>query len=176
MDGVKPSSDPNDWQAEPVDGPFATAGWHERLAALYAYWRRIRPAPDLLPGRQHFDPIDVPKALASIWLLDVQREPLQFRYRLIGTNVVRMIGGDFTGQWFDEARPAIGKVMPRMVRYRLMVETGRATWRKGTPLLAPDPYWKSTENVLMPLADDGRNVDMLLCASVYYNHDGTLVL
>ncbi len=175
MDGVKLPPDPDDWQAEPADGPFDTAGWNPRLAALYAHWRRIRPAPDLLPGRRHFDPIDVPGALASIWLLDVQREPLRFRYRLIGSNVVRMIGGDFTGQWFDEARPALGKVMPKLVRYRLMVETGRATWRRGAPLLALDPYWKSTENVIMPLAADGRSVDMLMCGSVYYSHDGNVL-
>jgi hypothetical protein len=54
-----------------------------------------------------------------------------------------------------------------------MVETGRATWRNGVPLLTPDPYWKTTENAIMPLAADGRNVDMLLCGSVYYSHDGT---
>ncbi len=27
-----------------------------RLHRLYAYWNAIRPAPDVLPGRQHFDP------------------------------------------------------------------------------------------------------------------------
>ncbi len=176
MDGVNlPPPELTKWHAEPEGAAFDTSDWNERVAYMYAYWRRIRPAPDLLPGRRHFDPIDVPRALASTWMLDVQREPFRLKYRLIGTNIVRMIGGDFTGRWFDEARPNLLKSMPGLERYRLMVETGRATWRRGIPVLAADPYWKTSENVMMPMASDGRNVDLLMCCSVYYSHDGNVL-
>ena len=108
-------------------------------------------------------------------MLDVQREPFRLKYRLIGTNIVRMIGGDFTGRWFDEARPNLLKSTPRLERYRLMVDTGRATWRRGAPVLAVDPYWKTSENVMMPMASDGWNVDLLLCCSVYVSRDGNVL-
>jgi hypothetical protein len=62
MDGVNVKP----WREEPSGAPFDTRDWHERLARLYAYWRAIRPAPDALPGRRHFDPVDVPWALPSI--------------------------------------------------------------------------------------------------------------
>jgi hypothetical protein len=161
-----------DWLTEPADAPFDVAGWGERIAALYLHWRRIRPAPDLLPGRQHFDPIDLPRVLPSIWLLDIQREPFRLRYRLVGTNLVTVHGRDFTGQWYDEARPMLNTVAPDLLRYREMAGTGLATWRRGRPILVRDPHWHTTENVMMPLASDGKNADMMLCASTYYGHDG----
>ncbi|MFM8800942.1 MAG: hypothetical protein ACKOEE_10380 [Tagaea sp.] len=55
-----------------------------------------------------------------------------------------------------------------------MAETRRATWRCGPPRLSHDPYWKTVENVMLPLAADGTNVDMFLCASAYRRHDGEI--
>ena len=164
-----------DWLVEPTDGEFDTHGWHARIAELYRYWRRIRPAPDRLPGRRHFDPVDVPQALASIWLLEVQREPFRLRYRLMGTNLATTLGQDLTGQWLDEARPKVRSTPGYFDRYRFMAETGRATWRHGPAKLAHDPHWHSLENAMMPLAADGRNADMLLCATIFYGRDGQVL-
>ena len=163
------------WLDEPVGGVFDAADWNDRLSDLYAYWRSIRPADGVLPGRQHFDPIAIPRLLPSIWILDIQREPFRLKYRLVGTNIVTVHHADFTGRWYDEARPALLKVSPDYTRYRRMAEEGRATWRRGKPVLAVDPHWHTTENVMMPLATDGRNVDKLLCASIYYGFDGRMI-
>jgi hypothetical protein len=172
---MTPRAAGNDWQSEPVGGEFGTDGWHERIAGLYRYWRRIRPAPDRLPGRQHFDPVDVPQALASVWLLDVHREPFRLRYRLMGTNVVTTLGEDLTGRWMDEARPKVLTVPGYFDRYRFMTDTGRATWRHGPAQMAHDPHWHALENVMMPLAADGRTVDMLLCATIFFGLDGQVL-
>ena len=40
-----------------------TARWHPRVARLYRYWLSIHPPGGGLPGRQHFDPVDVPELL-----------------------------------------------------------------------------------------------------------------
>jgi hypothetical protein len=53
-----------------------------------------------------------------------------------------------------------------------MIAEGRATWRTGPPRLWHDSHWKSVENVMMPLAADGANADIILCASVFYRSDG----
>ncbi|MBI3505595.1 MAG: PAS domain-containing protein [Proteobacteria bacterium] len=173
MDGVKaPDAPTDDWVAEPDGAPFDTSAWNERSAALYAHWRKIRPMPALLPGRRHFDPVTLPRLLGSIWLLDVFHKPFRMKYRLMGTNVAATIGADFTGRWFDEARPTILTVAPAYRRFSYMAKTGRATWRRGRPLLTVDPYWHTTETAMLPMADDGARVDMLLCISIYYGHDG----
>src|SRR3546814_7649374 len=76
-----------------------------KIKALYDYWQSIRPNDLALPGRRHFDPLDIPELLPNIWMLDVKRDPLRFRFRLIGTEIVRFTGRDSTGQWLDEVYP-----------------------------------------------------------------------
>src|SRR3546814_3761584 len=75
------------------------------IKALYDYWQSIRPNDLALPGRRHFDPLDIPELLPNIWMLDVKRDPLRFRFRLIGIDIVRFTGRDSTGQWLDEVYP-----------------------------------------------------------------------
>ena len=58
---------------------------HPTTRALYEHWQRIHPTPGAFPGRQHFDPLDVPKLLPNLWLVDVARDPWRFRYRVVGT-------------------------------------------------------------------------------------------
>src|SRR5260370_18069961 len=74
----------------------------ERIVELYRYWLAIHPARGLIPGRQHFDPVDVPRLLPLLWLIEFQRHPLRFKYRLVGTEHVQALGRDPTSQWLDE--------------------------------------------------------------------------
>lgn len=70
---------------------------HPKIRGLTEYWVSIRP-PGLLPGRQHFEPLDVPALLPNLWLVDVIRGAApRFRYRLVGTNIARAFDGDPTG-------------------------------------------------------------------------------
>ena len=160
------------WLPEPERAPFETTGWHARLARLYTYWRDRRPAPDRLPGRGHVDPIDIAWALGNVWMLDVQRAPFRLRYRLIGAKITAHMDRDPTGEWLDDARPQIADDPAYYARYRWMAQTRRATWRSGPPRLSHDPRWTTVENVMLPLAEDGDNVDIFLCASAYYRSDG----
>src|SRR5277367_4446374 len=56
-----------------------------RLRRLHDYWRSAHPTGGGLPGRQHLDPCDIAPLLRWIWMMDVHRDPLRFRYRLLGT-------------------------------------------------------------------------------------------
>src|SRR6185312_7513509 len=77
----------------------------ERITQLYCHWISMHPARGVLPGRQHFDPVDVPQLLSALWLVNVHRHPLRFQCRLLGTEQVRIMGRDVSGQWMDEAHP-----------------------------------------------------------------------
>src|SRR5262245_38400580 len=68
----------------------------EKLKSGYAYWRGR--CSERLPSRAMIDPIDIPPLLPHIVLHGVERQPLDFVYRLIGSEVRRHMAEDRTGQ------------------------------------------------------------------------------
>jgi len=114
----------------------------------------------------------MPALLPNLWLLDVQREPFRLRYRLAGTTITRCVGREITGQWMDEAQPRSASTAGFFDRYRNVVDTKLASWRKGAPKLDADVFFRRLENILLPLARDGNEVDMLLAMTIYYRSDG----
>src|SRR5258708_28088876 len=83
-----------------------------RLRAFFAYWRSKAP-PDRLPGRQHIDPLDIPRLLQHIAMFDVVRDggvrdggvragAVRFRFLLIGHAVVQLMGAGYTGLSGDQ--------------------------------------------------------------------------
>ncbi len=143
-----------------------------RVRRVFEYWRAIRPAEDRLPGRQHLDPGDLAEVLRWLWLVDVQREPLRFRYRLIGTGHREVLGVDLTGKWIDDAFAHF----PRMPGYADFVAAlgGEVRHRRGAPEIPVGEKYVARERLLLPLARDGATVDMLLGVSVYTRADGTV--
>jgi hypothetical protein len=154
--------------------PADRSAWHSLVAQCHDYWRRIAP-PGRLPGRQHVWPGDMVPYLPHVWLLDVVREPLRFRYRLIGTAEVRVLGTDLTGRWLDEVHGETWDDPSVRDRLRFMAETGRPTWSRSPVLWGPDRSHQIIENCLLPLAADGHTVDMILACSVLCNADGSAV-
>src|SRR5688572_5758180 len=95
-----PSPGPGTTGAWQPCGPATDrAAWNPLLARFFDYWLAIRPSADCLPGRQHFDPIDIPHVMPRVWLLDVVRDGdrLRFRYRLVGTKEVETLQQEATG-------------------------------------------------------------------------------
>ncbi|MBM3597401.1 MAG: PAS domain-containing protein [Alphaproteobacteria bacterium] len=154
--------------------PADAAFWHPKIAMLYRYWRSIHPEGGGLPGRQHFDPTDVPRLLANIWLLDVERDPLRFRYRLVGTALERFYGEHATGRYLGEVNskyfdPAYFQ------HYALVVNEHAHHYRRGAPTFEPDRRIASrahVERLLLPLARDGSTVDTILALTVVLDQAG----
>ncbi len=132
-----------------------------RIADLYHHWCSIRPSAEILPGRGHLSPIDIPRLLPWIWLTEVQREPLRFRYRLIGTIHVDAFGRDTTGRWYDEVHPRfLGSTAYR--QFVAVAERGKVAFYRGPPVYVIDARWKTIEHLILPLAQNGTDVDILL--------------
>jgi hypothetical protein len=151
--------------------PDNRASWHPLVRRFYEYWREAAP-PGRLPGRQHIAPEDIVPLLSRLWILDVFRDPLRFRYRLVGTDITRSVGRELTGMWLDEAQPESVQNINLRNRYRFILETGRATWRRGPTMWDRDPHHRVVENCLAPLASDGRTVDKILAVSVLFDANG----
>jgi hypothetical protein len=149
--------------------------WHPNIGMLFDYWRSIHP-PGRLPGRQHLNPMDIPQLLPSIWLLDVQHSPFRLRFRLVGTTIEEVRGQFLTGKWIDETSPEIKDMDAYYRRYRDVVETHRPSWRRGPSQMQHLRDIEDLENILLPLATDGTNVDILLCKTIYYDRFGRTLL
>lgn len=151
--------------------PEDRSAWHPRVRRFYEYWQSIAP-PGRLPGRQHIAPEDIVPLLPLVWLLEVHRDPLRFRYRLVGTAVGKSLGRELTGRWMDEAQPESVTVPELRDRYRYVSETGRPTWRRGRTLWLRDPIHRRVENCFVPLAADGKTVDMIFAYGVIFDDLG----
>lgn len=137
-----------------------------RLRRLYDYWLSVHPPGGGLPGRQHIDPCDIAPLLRWIWMMDVHREPLRFRYRLLGTEQVSAMGRDFTGRWIDEAHEQFVSSVSH-AQYVTSVERGEIGYLKGSPPYHVTKDFVQVERLLVPLARNGGDVDILLAITVY---------
>lgn len=54
------------------------------------------------PGKEFLDPLRLRFLLGSLSLLEVHKNPLRFRYRLVGTDIVQRLGVELTGKWLDD--------------------------------------------------------------------------
>ena len=100
-------------------------------------------------------------------MVDVLGTPPQFRYRVTGTKVVDYIGREPRGQLMHEVFPHFQNTMS-------VVEERVPRWRRGHPTLRDDKNFKMVEQVSLPLARDGKTVDMILNLTVYMNIKGEL--
>jgi len=133
---------------------------HPAVRTIVGYWVRIHPAAGL-PGRQHFDPIDVPRLLSNIRLLDVIGCPPRFRVRLMGTRLREFFGSDQTGRWLDEVFSNLDGSITQSELLKA-VETKAPRWRRGKPALDVEKDFMDMERVYLPFARDGQRVDMIL--------------
>jgi hypothetical protein len=125
----------------------------------------FRPSAEALPGRRHLSPIDIPRLLPWLWLAEVHRAPLRFKYRLVGTVHVDVFGRDTTGRWYDEVHPRFlgSTAYPHFVA---AAERAQVAFYRGPPVYVIDTDWKRTERLVLPLAQNVRDVDMLLGITV----------
>lgn len=140
-----------------MDLEFKTA----ELKKLYDYWSE-KAGDRAMPSRGDLDPIiDIPELTSNIWLVDVERDPPGFRFRLLGTEVVAQYGMDFTGKRLDEMdfgghREAIQRDYEETVRWK------QPTYRSHIIEIEETMRRLPYERVLLPLSDDGEAVDMIL--------------
>lgn len=151
--------------------------WHPHVAKFFEYWLAIRPSGDLLPGRQHFDPVEIGLVMPRVWMLDVVRDgaEMRFRYRLAGTKEVETLQREVTGAWFDDVHTRLKENPAHLDRYRFMAMRALPTYRNGAVNFAHKREHAHVENCIVPLARDGRNVDILAACSVIYRADGSAI-
>lgn len=128
------------------------------------YWNGKR-GDRAMPSRADLDPTEMIAFLPHVILLDVLREPVDFRWRLIGTVVEEHMSTPYTGRRFSEFA---GQRAPSRIwvnSERVMRE--RRPVRSDIPYIGPKSDFTTIEDIMMPLASDGENVDVIFIVVEY---------
>lgn len=144
---------------QPITPEFGGAAPHPRLAQLLVYWNKKR-GDSALPSRTDLDPVAFKFLLGHILLIEVQKDPLQFRVRLQGSEL-SWIGCNLTRKTLDQV-PCAELYALAFSYLAETVETQAPAHKVGAELI--DDMHRKFEALLLPLASDGVTVDMVLAA------------
>lgn len=152
--------------AAPFGGQLCPLG-----EVLYGYWLDIHPGGDLLPGRQHFDPVDLgsrcPQLLQHLWLVDVEPAPRRFRLRLVGSAVYMTSPFARAGHYIDEFIDPASRAETLQTSFSRLVESRQPEFRRGRPRIAANRHAKELTRLSLPLAGDGETVDVIVNITTY---------
>lgn len=157
-------------QAAPETTSAALPISDARLRQAIDYWRRkaaVRP----MPARADLDPIEIPKLLPDVMLVDVLRSG-RYRYRLIGTGNAQAHGFNATGRYVDEVVPGPQYQAHVLALYDECVRSRRPLYSECL-FLSPrrrDPE-RHTKVLFLPLSDDGDRVNMVMVVQVFFYID-----
>ncbi|MDW3205879.1 MAG: PAS domain-containing protein [Alphaproteobacteria bacterium] len=131
---------------------------HPIVQEAFAYWNQKR-GNRTMPRREDIDPIDIPSVIPHIILIDVDHDPLDFRFRLIGTYVDRHVSGSYTGLRHRD----IPRKGPGSDIWNALENVART----GEPHVdymgyhGPVPEVRGVEEAILPLGHDGRITMMM---------------
>jgi hypothetical protein len=133
------------------------------LKNLVLYWNEKR-GERAYPKREDIEIADLRPLIGDIIILDVERDPLAFRYRLFGTHLATRRGYDMTGRTVAEIpEPELRDFLSD--KYRRAVESGEPHHAVRDTIL--DRRYHAYEIVVLPLSGDGETVDKILGAIRY---------
>jgi hypothetical protein len=140
------------------------------LAHLFARWKDAR-GERRMPPREAIDPVALRDVLPHIVMVDVEREPLRFRYRLVGTYVTAISGRDITGRYADET--TFPQSLDEVVGpYQMVVEHCAPVGKYGQARWVPNRPWVRVETLLLPLGRSDAEVEIILCGIALSGRDG----
>lgn len=161
--------------SRPGGGPFDPAAISDpRLCKLYTYWSER--AAGCLPGYRDVDAIEMRFVLGNLTLVDVERPgaaaeknrtkgDLVFRFRLAAQSMEYLYGCSMTGLRADELdvgafkAELLSSYEQAVASASPVLTAGRSDYRSGLVI--------DYERLILPLAADGRRVDMLLVGATF---------
>jgi hypothetical protein len=128
----------------------------DRINLLLAYWER-RCEGRTMPAKRDIDPADLKPLLPYLMVAEIHQGPLRVRYRLVGTEAVRLAQEDYTGRWLDESAWMAPEVESYIRQYAALVATRRPLLGTGH-LVSEDGKERIFEWGKFPLSEDGERV------------------
>lgn len=145
--------------------PMIDASAHQEILA---YWQS-KKAGRWLPSRRDIDPVEIPRLLRHLMLVDVLGPPLDFRYRLLGDEILLRARPGLKGRRFSEIA---GKEPGSSVfeTARKVAETGLPRYGRAG-YVGPDRFTASVSDLLLPLSEDDRTVSHLAILALFRTRD-----
>ena len=141
-----------------------------RLQEALDYWRH-QSAGKTMPRRADIDPLDIPKLLPDVMLVEVLPSG-RYRYRLIGTENSDAHGINATGRHLDEVLPGPEYKAHVLGLYDECVRSQRPLYSE---CLFISPQQRSPERhtkvLFLPLSEDGLTVHQVLVVQVFFYMD-----
>ena len=135
------------------------------LVGLFSYWQAL-PRTGSIPLYESVDVVDMPAhLLPNIFLVEVENQPRNYRYRLTGTELDRRNGFACTGMRLSEM--PIDHTDKLAQEFDRIVESGQPRFSSGV-FITGDELFRDVERVVVPLSLDGERVDLLLGAVVFF--------
>jgi hypothetical protein len=137
--------------------------WLQRASAdvkaIYRYWA-LKCQDGRPPRRADIDPLEFPRLLPHITIVEVVPDERRYIYRLVGTKDVEVRGQDPTGKSVLEGffGPSVEDALHC---YDTVVKT-RQPHYDDEPYITPDRRYSDDETLFLPLSDDGENVNRVL--------------
>jgi hypothetical protein len=130
---------------------------------LYNYWLSKRNGRTM-PARRDIDPGELAKLLPYLFIID--KAAGEFRYRLMGTGIVRDLGRDLTGKPFcayagnSPEMVAATQALAERVFANVQPVFGTCHHATGHGTI------HNSSGILLPLSDNGRHVNMFIATRV----------
>ena len=133
----------------------------EIVGPALSYWESIRGSR-AMPRRSEIDPAEIPGLLPFVMLVDVLENPVDFRFRLVGTEIDAITAVSLRGQRFSESRQ-LGPGSNVWNAYLSVATTQQPSTGK-VDYVGADRYVRAIRHCLMPLSDDGERANMIFVA------------
>ena len=147
---------------DPAEPPDSLTSSVTREA--WRYWHALRGERPI-PARSDFDPASITGILPHVMLIEVLNDPIDFRYRLIGTYVDERLRERYTGRRareFADKGPG-SRLWEQLCR---VVEERRPVVSR-LRYTGPDDRFKAAEEVMLPLTDDRDRITTIFDTLVF---------
>ncbi|WP_420561722.1 PAS domain-containing protein [Tepidicaulis sp.] len=129
--------------------------------AVYAAYHQKKMGADNLLLKDNFDPIDLPKVLPWMMILDKTGDPAdpQFLYRLAGTGCREIFGIDYTGKLLGDNLPADAAEQRREEILDVMERRTPSITRTAIPLAGRE--FMTIIRGVFAVSSDGETIDRI---------------
>jgi hypothetical protein len=143
----------------PLQNPDWLARSSDAIQQMYHYWRS-KCEGERLPRRRAIDPVEIPRFLPQITIVEVVPDERRYVYRLVGTKEVEIRGRDPTGKSVLDGffGPSLDDALSC---YNTVVAT-RLPHYDDSPYITPDGRFSDDETLFLPLSEDGETVNRIL--------------